>query len=201
MRLLTVLALASSLLLAGCGDDAPEPQATPRPAPQRPAVDTAVGDTATADPEAGRPDVARAGEPRAAEQPGQRSGPSAGRSDGEAAAGAPAGDAGDGAPESDGPSRLYTVQVGAFREPETARLWEGRLESQGLPVWVAVAELGGETYYRLRVGAVPTVSEARRLGGLIGQRYEWPVWIAPVTPADRVPSGAVETTRRLLGAD
>lgn len=199
MRLLTVLAIASSLLLAGCGDDDPEPAS--QAVPERPAMDTSPGDTAPAVPgtsvaETGGGDVEEA-------QGGDAAGPSSRPStDGagqapEPAAG-PGSEAATGADESARRGRLYTVQVGAFTDPETARTWQQRLASQGLPVWIAVAELEGETFYRLRVGAVPTVSEARRLGGLIGQRYEWPVWVAPVTPADRIPSGAVETTRRLL---
>lgn len=98
-----------------------------------------------------------------------------------------------------GDERLYTVQVAAFTEPSSAEELEQRLRSEGLPVWTSVTEHGGRTYYRLRVGVVPTVSDARRLGSMITQRYEWPVWVAPLTPADRLPAGAVEATRRLLG--
>jgi hypothetical protein len=80
-------------------------------------------------------------------------------------------------------------------------MWTGRLKSQGLPVWTSMAELGGQTFYRVRVGAVPTVSEARRLGTMLSQRYEWPVWVAPLSAADRIPENAVADTRRMLGGE
>lgn len=98
-----------------------------------------------------------------------------------------------------GDERLYTVQVAAFTEPSSADELEDRLRTAGLPVWTSVTEHGGRTFYRLRVGVVPTIADARRLGSIITQRYQWPVWVAPLTPVDRLPANAVEETRRLLG--
>lgn len=190
---LTALAL-TAVLAAGCGgDDSDEiPQTTPQPAPRQP-VDTTLGDTVagmegdTAAPGRTQSDETRdpAGEPSG--QPGA----------GEADAGQP-----DAANTTAGRvaagERLYTVQVAAFTEATSASEWTGRLQRQGLPVWTSVAELGGQTFYRVRVGAVPTVSEARALGSMLSQRYEWPVWVAPLTPSDRIPQGAVEDTRGVL---
>jgi hypothetical protein len=96
-------------------------------------------------------------------------------------------------------ARLYTVQVAAFTDMSTAESWAERLREEGMPTWVSVAESGGQTFYRLRIGVVPTVAAARRLGSMLTARYDWPVWIAPLTPADRMPPNAVEDTRRLLG--
>jgi septal ring-binding cell division protein DamX len=187
---LAAFALVAVVALAGCGGDEPDSQSegfTPRPAPEQPPTDTTVGDTVVTDPADSA--VSRAGE---AGEPG----PAVGR---DAAGRTAAGDAAAGAATGAGSSeRLYTVQVAAFTESATAVEWARRLSSQDLPVWTSMAELGGRTFYRLRVGAAPTVSETRRLASMISARYEWPVWIAPVTPADRVPDDAVARTRRIL---
>ncbi len=198
MRLsMTAFALSSLVVLGACGDD-PEPvqdAAPTRPAPtQRPVTDTMRADTArpagqagaAADgaaeerPDGGTEDRARAGEPEDVAAP-------------------------TGTGEADGASmpsaRLYTVQVAAFTSPEPARMWTGRLNSLDLPTWTSVAELGGTTYYRVRVGAVPTVTEARRLGSLLSGRFEWPVWVAPITGADPLPDDVVAATRQVLGDD
>lgn len=176
---LTALALVA-LVAAACGDDADEaPQAAPGTAPQEAVTDTMVRDTLaqdTLDPTAER----ATGEPASAERPGQ-----------------PGAEPGAGAATD---RRLYTVQVAAFIDAGSAREWEGRLRRQGLPVWTSVAEVGGRTFHRLRVGAAPSVSEAQRLGALLTERYEWPVWVAPLTPAERVPQDAVDQTRRVLEA-
>lgn len=203
---ITALSLAALFALAGCGGDEPEETEIPRPAPtQRPVADTILGDTVAA--QGARPgvtDPAGAAGPGAGEQPGQagrpgqaaaaEGGPGGAGAGGEAA-GRPRGGA---APSGD---RLYTVQVAAFTSADSARKWTGRLSSLDLPVWMSMAEVGGTTYYRVRVGAVRTVTEARQLGSMLSRRFEWPVWVAPVTSADRLPEGTVESTRRVLGVD
>lgn len=93
---------------------------------------------------------------------------------------------------------MYTVQVAAFLNAATAREWAGRLQSQDLPVWTSEARVQGQTFHRLRVGALPSVSDTRRLGAVITGRYHWPVWIAPLSPTDRLPGGAVQDSRRIL---
>ncbi|HUG40389.1 MAG TPA: SPOR domain-containing protein [Longimicrobiales bacterium] len=179
-RSTTALILAALLLAAACGEDEPDETEIPRPAPtQRPVTDTTLGDTV----------ATPAGQPGAAERDGAARPPDAG-------AGEPAG----GAAAASG-ERLYTVQVAAFTDVDSARAWTGRLSSLDLPVWMSMAEVGGRTYYRVRVGAVPTVTEARQLGSMLTRRFEWPVWVAPVTPSDGMPEGTVESTRRALGGD
>jgi cell division septation protein DedD len=183
----TALALVA-MLAAGCGgDDAEETLPDTRPAPRTPAVDTTIGDTTMMG------DTLGAAAADRAQAGGQRSGQAVPptRAPGTPASGE------SGAPTVDG-QRLYTIQVAAFTEAATAREWADRLRRQGLPVWTSMAEPGGRTFYRVRAGAVPTVAEARRLGTMISERYNWPVWVAPLTAADRPPEDAVQATRRLL---
>lgn len=195
MRPVIPALLLVTFLASGCGDDEPDTADTaPRPVPRQPAVDTTLGDTTglaaggAADAGAGEQDGEPgqpAGQGQAGGQEGQPARAAAGRAEAEA------GGAGRG--------RLYTVQVAAFENARSATEWVERLRSQGLPVWNSLAEVRGQTFHRVRVGAVPTVAEARGLGAMITNRYEWPVWIAPLTPADRIPDSAVEDTRRLIG--
>jgi DedD protein len=93
---------------------------------------------------------------------------------------------------------LYTVQVAAFLDAATAREWAGRLRSQDMPVWTSEARVQGRTFHRLRVGALPSVSDTRRLGAVLTERYHWPVWIAPLSSTDRLPGDAVQASRRIL---
>jgi cell division septation protein DedD len=181
MRIPSVLVLVPMIALTGltgCRDEPdPEPR-TPPPVLEAPAdtpVDSPAPDPADPDPLAPGP---------------ARPGADAGAGGGEAV-------------DPDGvrtTQPLYTVQVAAFTNRESAELWRDRLGDQGLPVWTAVSEVGGRTFYRVRVGAVPTVSEARRLGSMLTARYDWPVWIAPLSPADQVPAGAVDRTRRAIAS-
>lgn len=175
MRLITIALLG--LLVMGCGgddtDDLPPFQTQPqaRTATEGAAAETTADDTTAEDTTA--EDAVRG---------------AADRNGAGEAADAPAGD-----------ERLYTVQVAAFTDPSTAEDLEERLRDDGMPVWTSVAEQGGRTFYRLRVGVVPTVSDARRLGSIVTERYHWPVWVTPLTPADRLPANAIEGTRRVLG--
>lgn len=171
MRLLIALTLTA--LLAGCGDDEPEPAPTQQPEqptqqqptqqqPEQPAQPSA------AEPAAREPAPDTAPEP----EPGTRV----------------------------GDQRLYTVQVAAFLNAVTAREWVERLRDQQIPVWTSTAEVEGRTFHRLRLGALPELPATYRLADRIRARYDWPVWVAPLTPSDRLPAGAVEQTRQALRA-
>ncbi len=192
---LTRLALAA-LIATGCGgDDGDDTDTLPaqRSAPEQPA-DTTPGDTlfdgtdSTVVGVAGRP-----GQPGQAD-PSSPSGSADRRAGAAAARTTQRGQSGQQSQD----SRLYTVQVAAFTEAASAAEWAGRLRQQGMPVWTSVAELNGQTFYRLRVGALSTVTDARRLGGMIAERYEWPVWVAPLTAADHPPEGAADASHRLI---
>ena len=97
-----------------------------------------------------------------------------------------------------GDRRLYTVQVAAFLNAVTAREWTERLKDQEIPVWSSTARVDGRMYHRLRLGALPELSDARRLADMIRARHHWPVWIAPLEPSDRLPLNAVQRTREAL---
>lgn len=95
---------------------------------------------------------------------------------------------------------LYTVQVGAFLNPDSAVGRRDRSANQGLPVWTVDQEVEGRLFHRVRVGAVSTRSGARRLGEILRESYGWrPLWVAPVASTESVPDGTVEATRDLMG--
>ena len=193
----TAIALAALVSLGGCDREEPQQTNIPRPPAQR----TAARPDSAADSARVAGDTARAGRPggQTAQRPGGQGAAQPGTT---RPGGQTAGTAGQaGGTAAPAGSRLYTVQVAAFTSPDSARKWMGRLNSMQLPVWTSMAELGGTTYYRVRVGAAPTVADARRLGTMLSQRLSWPVWVAPVTPSDRLPDGAVDNTRRVLGGD
>lgn len=94
--------------------------------------------------------------------------------------------------------RLYTVQVGSFVTPDSARVWTERLEARGLPVWTTQATVRGRRYHRLRIGASPSRSEAVQLGARLGREYHWPVWVTPVDDNAAVPPSAISRTHALV---
>lgn len=94
--------------------------------------------------------------------------------------------------------RLYTVQVGSFISQDSARVWTERLGRRGLPVWTEQAVVAGRMFHRVRVGATPSLAEARRLGDQIRRDFRWPVWIAPVEDNADVPANAISRTHALV---
>ncbi len=95
---------------------------------------------------------------------------------------------------------LFTVQLGAFLNPDSAVVQRDRLADLGLPAWTVDQEVEGRRFRRVRVGAASTGLEARRLGEILTQRYGWSIWVAPVASTESVPDGTVEATRELVGA-
>ena len=94
---------------------------------------------------------------------------------------------------------LYTVQMGAFLNPDSAVVQRDRLANLGLPAWTVDQEVEGRQFRRVRIGAASTGSEARSLGEILTERYGWSIWVALVTSTESVPDGAVEATRDLIG--
>lgn len=93
---------------------------------------------------------------------------------------------------------LFAVQVAAFLDAGTARELVGRLQGEGLPAWVSETRVAGRVFHRVRVGAASSVAAAHRLGGLVRSRVGGSYWVAPLSPGERVPVGAVDDTRRVL---
>ena len=94
---------------------------------------------------------------------------------------------------------LYTVQTGAFLNPDSAVVQRDRLANLGLPAWPVDQEVEGRQFRRVRIGAASTGSEARSLGEILTERYGWSIWVALVTSTESVPDGALEATRDLIG--
>jgi len=94
---------------------------------------------------------------------------------------------------------LYTVQMGAFLNPDSAVVQRDRLANLGLPAWTVNQEVEGRQFRRVRIGAASTGSEARSLGEILTERYGWSIWVALVTSIESVPDGALEATRDLIG--
>ena len=94
---------------------------------------------------------------------------------------------------------LYTVQMGAFLNPDSAVVQRDRLANLGLPAWTVNQEVEGRQFRRVRIGAASTGSEARSLGEILTERYGWSIWVALVTSTESVPDGVLEATRDLIG--
>jgi hypothetical protein len=94
---------------------------------------------------------------------------------------------------------LFTVQMGAFLNADSAAVLRDRLADQGLPAWTVGEDVGGRRFSRVRIGAASTGSGARRLSEILTERYGWSVWVAPVTSFRSIPDGTVEATQNLIG--
>jgi DedD protein len=68
-----------------------------------------------------------------------------------------------------GPAR-YSIQVGSFTPEASAQALKAELEPKVAGVHIVKALVGGETYYRVRIGNFPSRADARkaaeRLSGL-----------------------------------
>ncbi len=68
-----------------------------------------------------------------------------------------------------GPAR-YSIQVGSFTAESSAQALKAELEPKVAGVHIVKALVGGETYYRVRIGNFPSRADARataeRLAGL-----------------------------------
>ena len=94
---------------------------------------------------------------------------------------------------------LFTVQMGAFLNADSAAVQRDRLVDRGLPAWTEDRDVEGRRFHRVRIGAASTGSEARRLGEILTSRYGWSLWITSVNSLESVPDGAVQATQDLIG--
>lgn len=102
------------------------------------------------------------------------------------------------APEPAAEAAIFTVQVGTFLTPGTARRWGARLERRGIPVWYLDRTLGGTDVSRLRAGAVSSEASARELAEIIRSSFGWDTTVEEIGPDEPVPADAVARTQELL---
>lgn len=129
--------------------------------------------------------------------PGETSAPNETPGTAQQAADTPAVDA-DTAAASERYEQLYTVQVAALVEPDSARALADEMRGRELPVFTSETREGGRVVHRVRVGATPSLAEARILGRWLTREFDWPVWVAALEDPGQVSSAAVEATRRFL---
>jgi cell division septation protein DedD len=95
---------------------------------------------------------------------------------------------------------MYTVQVGAFADGNTARAWARRLEARGLPTRFDEVMARGQRLIRLRVGAVDSREDAQLLASRLRRDFGYDTWIDGVTAGETMaPDAIVRTLRYLFG--
>lgn len=96
-------------------------------------------------------------------------------------------------------TNVRTVQVASFPSASMARWWAQKLQGDGIPAYVSVAQLDTVEVFRLRIGAAVSGAEARALADRIRAQYHWPTWITTVDDRTAV-SGAMLVASRSYGA-
>lgn len=102
-------------------------------------------------------------------------------------------------PETDtDPVTGFTVQVGTFLTPATARSWGERLASRGIPVWYLDRMLGGTEVTRIRAGAVPREVLAHELAAYIEAEFGWDTDVDEIGLNEPIPQDAMALTSEFL---
>lgn len=71
----------------------------------------------------------------------------------------------------------YAVQVAGCEDAKYADYLVGVYKSRGYEPYVTQANVGGTTYYRVRIGLFDTMSEARTLQAELQDKYSITPWI------------------------
>lgn len=71
----------------------------------------------------------------------------------------------------------YTVQVASCEDRDYARYLVSLYRGRGYEPFVTEYTLDGQLYYRVRVGNVATLAEARALKNELESKYSVPAWI------------------------
>lgn len=71
----------------------------------------------------------------------------------------------------------YTVQVASCESPDYATYLVNKYTERGYQPYVTVAEVGGQTFYRVRIGAFDTQAEAKSLQAELLDRFSVTTWI------------------------
>ncbi|MCP4566417.1 MAG: SPOR domain-containing protein [FCB group bacterium] len=71
----------------------------------------------------------------------------------------------------------FVVQIGSYSSYEFAEMMAEKYRQREYPAFVVTADIGGETFYRLRVGVYETMEEAKQIGELLKDRYTAEYWV------------------------
>lgn len=74
----------------------------------------------------------------------------------------------------------WGVQVGSFSDAGNAQALASKLQAQGFSAFVASAQVGSQTYHRVRVGPVQTKNDAAKLGQRVESVVGHGVQVVPV---------------------
>ena len=75
------------------------------------------------------------------------------------------------------PAARFAVQVGAFSESRVAERLAESLRSKGFAVYVSPGAKQGEARWRVRVGPLPSRSEADRVAARLKAEEKLPTWV------------------------
>lgn len=71
----------------------------------------------------------------------------------------------------------YTVQVAAGTDSERAHYTAEIFKERGYEPFITKADVGGMTYYRVRIGNFETLAEANKLAAEIQDKYSITSWV------------------------
>jgi DedD protein len=67
----------------------------------------------------------------------------------------------------------WTVQVNAFPDERSAKIWVDRLKNKGYNAYVAEVDVRGKTWYRVRVGNYRTREEAKKVEDMLKNKENY----------------------------
>jgi cell division protein FtsN len=71
----------------------------------------------------------------------------------------------------------FVVQVGSYLDRGLADYWAAKYRNWGYDASVQTADIGGEQYFRLRIGPFETYDEAKAIGHKLVDRYSADFWV------------------------
>ena len=71
----------------------------------------------------------------------------------------------------------YVVQIGSYAHYDFAEMMAEKYRNREFPAFVVSADIGGETFYRLRIGVYETKEEAEQVGEMLKDRYSAEYWV------------------------
>lgn len=75
----------------------------------------------------------------------------------------------------------YTVQVAATKDMEYARELIDLYQQRGYEPFMTTAQVGGETYYRIRIGSFDSRADAKLLQAELVDRFSVSAWVDELT--------------------